>query len=206
MEPVSLVNCERVTLRGLILDYKSKPFSEGTITEISNGSYDVRFRDEFSLTTSASMHRLTLDGPLPKDTGKDYLNNTTRSPRVELSRCTMHSHLARSVLIKSREALSEDCTFDQFTGTAIHVGAELDWKESGPCRNLVVRRNRFIRNGCGAGAVAVQLKTPKHDVPGIHGALLIEDNVIEGENAHRGIYVTSADTDTIRNNTITCCQ
>lgn len=156
---------------------------------------------------------LTLDDGLPADTGKYYLVNATRFPRVEMVRCTMHSHLARSVLMKTRQVLIEDCTFNQCTGTAVHVGAEGDdWKESGPCDNLVIRRCRFIRNGRGDGtvdgacAVAVQLKAQRRGVPGIHGKILIEDNVIEGENAARGISVTGADDVTVRNNTITGCK
>jgi len=155
---------------------------------------------------------LTLDAPLPADTGKYHLTNATRFPRVEMARCVMHSHLARSVLMKTRHVLIEDCTFDQCTGTAVHVGAEGDWKESGPCDDLVIRHCRFIRNGRGEGtvdgacAVAVQLKAPRRGVPGIHGKILIEGNTIEGENAARGIYVTGADDVIVRNNRISGCK
>lgn len=154
---------------------------------------------------------ITLDAPLPEKADAYFLSNVTRFPRVEMVRCTMRSHLARSILLKNRRSVIEDCVFDQCTGTAIHVGAEGDWHESGPCEEVVIRRCRFIRNGRGVGtvdgacAVAVQLKAPRRGVSGIHGRIVIEDNRIEGESAARGVYITGATEAVVRRNTITGC-
>ncbi len=43
-EPVSLRRCRGVTLRGLTVDYKRKPYSHGTIERIEGGELFVRFR------------------------------------------------------------------------------------------------------------------------------------------------------------------
>ena len=155
---------------------------------------------------------INFDAPLPENISAYYLANTTRFPRVEMIRCTMRSHLARSILLKNRRSLIEDCVFDQCTGTAVHVGAEGDWHESGPCEEVIIRRCRFIRTGRGVGivdgacAVAVQLKASRCGVPGIHGLIVIEDNYIEGENAERGIFITGATEAIVRRNTISGCR
>ena len=174
---------------------------EGTCKVLAVTPYPNEWRQE-----------ITLDAPLPENAGTYYLANATRFPRVEMVRCTMKSHLARSVLLKNRRSLLEDCVFDQCTGTAVHVGAEGDWHESGPCEEVVIRRCRFIRNGRGAGtedgacAVAVNIKAPRRGVPGIHGRIVIEDNRIEGEDAARGIFITGATEAVVRRNTITGCR
>lgn len=155
---------------------------------------------------------LTLDDALPADTGRYYLLDATRFPSVEMLRCTMNSHLARSILMKTRKVLVEECTLNQCTGTGIHVGAEGDWREGGPCEDLTIRGCRILRCGRGDGTVdgacgiAVQLKAPRLGIPGIHKRILIENNLIEGENAARGIYVTGAEDVTIRNNVISGCR
>ena len=78
-----------------------------------------------------------------------YLIDVTRMPRLEFVNCKVESHLARAVLVKTRNVLIENNTFYGGTGTAIHIGAEGDWKEGAGSQNVIVRNNRIT--ACGRG-------------------------------------------------------
>jgi hypothetical protein len=43
MEPVSLDRCERIAIHGLTIDYKRPPYSVGTVVNIEEGFFDVKF-------------------------------------------------------------------------------------------------------------------------------------------------------------------
>jgi len=98
------------------------------------------------------------------------------------------------------------------TGTAIHIGAEGDWRAGAGSANIIVRNNRILRCGRGAGindgacAIAINVKAPNATVAGIHKNILIEGNIIEGENAACGIAVSGAQNVVIRNNTLVGCK
>jgi hypothetical protein len=62
--------------------------------------------------------------PLPEDLSKYYLINSSRLPKVEITGCSILSHLARGMLIKSRNVRIERNLIRETTGTGIHVGAE----------------------------------------------------------------------------------
>ncbi len=58
MESVSLLDCRNVTLKGLTIDYRRPPFSVGTIIAVGDGSYDVKFSDEFPVCPDIIMPRI----------------------------------------------------------------------------------------------------------------------------------------------------
>lgn len=60
MEPISLINCTNVTIRGISLDYVRKPFSSGPIIAIENDFFDVQFSSERILTKEMPLMRMTL--------------------------------------------------------------------------------------------------------------------------------------------------
>lgn len=156
--------------------------------------------------------QVALDAPLPAELDKYYLINSSRLPKVEITGCSMLSHLARGILIKSRNVLIERCLIRETTGTGIHVGAESDWLEGLPSANVTIRYNRIVRCGSGAGSqdqtsgIAVKIGAPVTNVPGLHKHLLIEGNVIEGEDSQRCITVSQADDVTIRYNELSGCR
>lgn len=98
------------------------------------------------------------------------------------------------------------------TGTAIHIGAEGDWREGAGSANVIVRNNRILRCGRGAGTkdgacgIASNVKAPDGTVAGIHKNILIEGNIIEGENAACGIFISGSQKVTIRNNAFVGCE
>ena len=154
---------------------------------------------------------VTIDfsGALPPDIGNYYLADISALPRFIFRNSRVKSHRARSVLCKTRMALIEGNTFDGCTGTAIHIGAEGDWKEGVPSRDIVIRGNTFNRNGGGDGtiddasAVAIHVNASRTDVPGLHQRILIENNKGSSPGAGHFISVKGAEDVTIRNNTFT---
>ncbi len=153
-----------------------------------------------------------LDRPLPTDIESYYLIDVTRLPRLEFVNSYVGSHLARAVLVKTRNVLIENCTMKESTGTAIHIGAEGDWREGPGSKNVIIRNNRILRCGRGDGtndnacAIAINVKAPDVTVSGIHKNIIIEGNLIEGENAEYGISVSGAENVNIRNNIFSGCK
>ncbi len=137
--------------------------------------------------------KITFEGRLPDDIDSYYLANMTACPSLEFINCKVKSHRARSVLVKTRKVLIENCSFENTTGTAIHIGAEGNWGEGVASEDVVVRNNRFSNCGLGgendgtidgASAVAVHVNAQDRSVPGLHKRILIENNkVIGGEHA-----------------------
>ena len=156
--------------------------------------------------------QVVLNETLPADLENYFLINSSRLPRVEIKGCTITANLARGLLIKTRNVLIEHCLIRESTGTGIHVGAESYWHEGLPSANIIIRYNHIIRCGRGSGAqdgtsgIAVKIEAPDVTVPGLHKNLLIEGNIIEGENAERGISVSGAEDVIIRYNEITGCK
>ena len=151
--------------------------------------------------------KIEYDGELPKDTGNYYLINISMAPQLEFENCTVHSHRARSVLVKTRKVLIRNNEFSNTTGTAIHVGVEGDWGEGMASEDVIITGNVF--NNCGLGgsndgtiegasAIALHVKAPNTNVAGLHKRILIENNVING--GKHAIVVKGSEDVTIRNN------
>lgn len=153
-----------------------------------------------------------LNKSLPADLDQYYLINVTRLPRLEFVHSRVRSHLARAILVKTRNVLIEDNVFTESTGTAIHIGAEGDWREGAGSVNVIIRNNRILRCGRGDGtndnasAIAINLKAPDITMPGIHQHILIEGNTIEGEQSDCGIAIAGADDVVVRKNSIRYCR
>lgn len=151
--------------------------------------------------------KIAFEGQLPEDIDNYYLANMTACPSLEFINCKVKSHRARSVLVKTRKVLIENCSFENTTGTAIHIGAEGNWGEGVASEDVVVRNNRFSNCGLGGendgtidgtSAVAVHVNSQDRSVPGLHKRILIENNkVIGGEHA---ISIKGAQDVTIRYN------
>ena len=196
----------------MLLDYPDKGdqlelTSKKTLQTIT--TYTVLKSEPSPANWNTTIH---LNKSLPEDIENYYLIDVTRLPRLEFVNSYVGSHLARAVLVKTRNVLIENCTMRESTGTAIHIGAEGDWREGPGSANVVIRNNRIIRCGRGDGtndeacAIAINVKAPDITVPGIHKNILIEGNLIEGENARFGISVSGADNVSIQNNIFSGCQ
>ena len=161
---------------------------------------------------NASETVVELDSVVPEDFQKYLLINISRLSAVRIRNCMIRSHLARGILIKTRDVVIEGCTIENTTGTGIHVGAEGGWYEGAPTENLVIRRNRIIHCGLGHGtqndacAIALNISTKNPTVSGLHKHVLIEGNQIVGFNAKRGIYAGGVEDLTIRDNQFSGCD
>lgn len=60
MEPLSIVGSTDFTVRGLTIDYKRKPFSEGRVCAIDENSFTVQFGSERTLTMDTPFPRVML--------------------------------------------------------------------------------------------------------------------------------------------------
>lgn len=154
--------------------------------------------------------KIEFDGYLPDNTEDYYLANMTACPQLEFLDSRVKSHRARSVLVKTRRVRIEGNSFENTTGTAIHIGAEGDWGEGVASEDVVVKNNTFTNCGLGgaddgtiddASAIAVHVKAPKRDRPGLHKRLLFEGNEISG--GIHAITIKNAEDVIIRNNVFT---
>lgn len=109
-------------------------------------------------------------------------------PELEFVNCTAKNHLARSILIKCRKALVENCTVTDVADAAVKIAAEANWHEGVSCDDVIIRGNRFINNGrskegtnnsCG-GIIVCMDGAEKASWP--HARVLIENNIIENPN------------------------
>lgn len=150
------------------------------------------------------------EGKLPDDIRNYTIANITASPALEFIDCKIRSHRARSVLVKTRKVKIEGCTFENTTGTCIHIGAEGNWMEGVASADVVIRNNRIFNCGLGgandgtideASGIAIHVNANDRSVQGLHKRILIENNTItHGEHA---ITIKGAEDVTVRHNTFT---
>ncbi|PZX48294.1 glycosyl hydrolase family 28-related protein [Algoriphagus chordae] len=162
---------------------------------------------DFETNPEERLVKITFDGDLPEDIENYYLANMSATPSLEFANSQVRSHRARSVLVKTRKVLIENSSFENTTGTAIHIGAEGNWLEGVASEDVIIRNNTFTNCGLGgnndgtidgASAIAIHVNAPDRTIPGLHKRILIENNkVIGGEHA---FTVKGAENVTIRNN------
>lgn len=154
---------------------------------------------------------LTFNEELPKELKNYKLINITRVPKLRMDGCNVKNHLARAVLIKTRDVIIENCTFIGSTGTAIHIGAEGEWHEGPGSSDVIVRNNSFVDCGHGDGAqnkasaIAVNVKSSTPPKDSVHFRLSFQNNSIVGRNSKYGIFVTGATDISIKNNSFSNC-
>lgn len=181
----------------------------GDVLELTNRK-TLQTVGHYTVTACTPMHdewmcKVTLDQPLPEDTEDLVLSDITRLPHVELVGCKATRHFARSILLKNRSALVENCTFRDIMGPAIVAAAEAWWYEGVCPANITIRGNHVIHCAATwgeAGGIVVKADADKAEGCSIFN-ITIEDNVIECDNGKPGIFVRNTDGVTIRNNTIT---
>jgi len=156
------------------------------------------------------LHRVTFEEALPTDLREgDVLGNASRAPVLRMRRCTVRANRARGVLCQTRDAIIEDCVFQDCTSAGVLVLTEVvHFFESIGTRNVVVRNNLF--KNCNYGAAAAEgslcalayLKDFAYpSKPGVHRDVVFANNRILGTN-ESAIFVVGVDGLTIRDNVI----
>ncbi len=155
-------------------------------------------------------HRVTFEAPLPPELREgDVLGNATRTPALRMRRCTVRANRARGVLCQTRDAVIEECVFQDCTSAGVLVLTEVVYFfESIGTRNVTVRNNLF--ENCNRGAAAAEASLcavaylkdfgypPK---PGVHRDTVFENNRILGTD-ESAIFAVGVDGLALRGNTV----
>ena len=120
---------------------------------------------------------LTLDGPAPSFGKNDVIDNITWYPSVTIRNCYITLVPTRGFLITTRKkVLVESNTFNRCHMPAILVEDDAEgWFESGPIRDMTIRRNTFI--GCGI-RINPHNGNNNPNLP-VHENILIENNLFK---------------------------
>ena len=139
-----------------------------------------------------------LDSDLPENFHEYFLADISQLPRLEFVNCRIRNHRARSVLVKTRGALIEGCSFERVMGCAVSVAAESWWHEGVTAENVTICGNRIA--DCGGG-IHIGIDAPKPDVP-VHRNITIENNSIDCPGCKHAIYAANVDGLTLKDNRI----
>ena len=147
-----------------------------------------------------------LDRPLVGDGAGHFLTNETRRPAVEITDNTVRSHLARAYLIKTNRVRIAGNTIQQSSGTAIQLGAESGWRESGPVTEVVIENNWIVDCGYGHGrqtgtAVNIDVSGIDGPPPPLNKNIIIRNNTTQATGA-QAIYVSGTDGASVSHNAI----
>ncbi|HWK57550.1 MAG TPA: right-handed parallel beta-helix repeat-containing protein [Parapedobacter sp.] len=147
-----------------------------------------------------------LDRPFSGDAASHYLTNETRRPAVEITNNTVRSHLARAYLIKTNRVRIAGNTIQQSSGTAIQLGAESGWRESGPVTDVVIENNWIVDCGYGHGrqtgtAVNIDVSGIDGPPPPLNKNIIIRNNTIQATGG-QAIYVSGTDGASVSYNAI----
>ncbi|TDD47339.1 right-handed parallel beta-helix repeat-containing protein [Kribbella antibiotica] len=138
-------------------------------------------RDSNSLTTMS----VTIDRDVPAEVvaGAFAVENITFTPSVHIAGNTFRNIPTRGALVSTRrKAVIEDNVFDGLDMSAILITADASgWFESGPVRDLTIRRNTFRRPAAGHASILINPENTVVDAATpVHENIRIEDNTFEG--------------------------
>lgn len=142
---------------------------------------------------------LTFDRDIPSSiAGSDNyaIENVSLTPEVEIRGCYFARVPTRGILVTTRrKVVIEDNTFFRMSMSAILLSDDArGWYESGPCRDVTIRRNRFIE--CGEPVINIWPEISEFAGP-VHKNVTITDNLFrlrDGQavraNAIDGLHIS----------------
>ncbi|MEG0602355.1 MAG: right-handed parallel beta-helix repeat-containing protein [Mucinivorans sp.] len=165
----------------------------------------------------AKEFRITFKNPISADIsehGAYGIENLEWTPEVIFSHNTIRNNRARGTLFSTpRKTLIENNIFDHTSGTAILLCGDCNgWFETGACRDVTIRGNRFINSLTNMfqftnAVISIYPEIPdlKNQVKYFHGGngmgVVIENNVFETFDEPI-LYAKSIDGLVFRNNKI----
>lgn len=138
------------------------------------------------------------DIPLPDCEQNFLFSDVSQLPRMEFINCSVKNHLARAILVKTRDVLIEGCTLECKSWAGIHVAAEAYWHEGVTTENLIIRNNRILRYDTG---ISIEIAAENPTKP-VHKNILIENNYIASGNDTYPITVKCAENLIIQHNVL----
>lgn len=128
-----------------------------------------------SLTTMT----ITLDANVPAavTVNNFVVENTTYTPTVRIARNVFRAIPTRGILLTTRgTSVIEDNVFDGMSMSSIYISSDAyQWYESGPVRDVTIRRNRFLRPASPVIWFDPTNRTVDKTVP-VHSGVTIENN------------------------------
>lgn len=153
--------------------------------------------------------RIKFDTPLNPQIGQG-IENLTRTPEVEFCRNTIRNNRARGALFSTpRKTLCADNLFDHTSGSAILLCGDCNgWFETGACRDVTIRGNRFINALTSQyqftnAVISIYPEIPdlKNQAKYFHSGITITDNIFETFDSPI-LYAKSVDGLIFLNNTV----
>lgn len=138
------------------------------------------------------------------------IENLTWTPEVLFADNTIRNNRARGTLFSTpRETIVENNLFDHTSGTAILLCGDCNgWYETGACRNVTIRNNRFVNALTNMFQFTNAVISIYPEIPNLkaqqkyfHSGIVIENNEFETFDAPI-LYAKSVDGIIFRNNKI----
>ena len=156
--------------------------------------------DELALTVSDSMTEfgaavveryeltgldeciLTLAEPLPDTLCPFVMENISNTAALICKNNVFGSCRGRGILVTTRRSVQIEYNLFESSGSAILIAGDAEsWYESGPCRDVVIRRNIFTDHcatsvyGRDAGAISIHPEV-RGNILTVHQNILVEEN------------------------------
>jgi hypothetical protein len=134
---------------------------------------------------------------LPEGTRKgDAVGNASSIPVLRIRNCTTIRNRSRGFIIKTRDVIIVDCTFQDITECAIALESDVNgWWESISARDVIIRNNRFIDSKFEPGYLhgVIEFHTMSQTAPaGVYRRITIANNIFLGSRGNI-IKIGSAD-------------
>jgi parallel beta-helix repeat protein len=133
----------------------------------------------------------------------DIAGNASSCPVLRIRNCTTIRNRSRGFIVKTRDVVIEDCTFQDITECGIALESDIDaWWESISARDVIIRNNRFIDSKSEPGYLhgVIESHTMSQNAPaGVYRRIIIANNIFLG-SAGNMIKLGSADSVNIVNN------
>lgn len=153
-------------------------------------------------------YELELEGDLPRGYGAgDAVESADWQPEVRFANNIVNRNISRAALFTTpRRVVCESNRLIRVAGSAVKLsGDSMNWYETGGCRDVVIRGNRF-ENCCASrcrGVIAVdpEIADPAAQRQRYHRNLLIEDNVFDTHDVPL-VWAKSVSNVVVRNNLV----
>ncbi len=139
-----------------------------------------------------------LDKSLPfKNTQEYYMTNITRFPHVYITNNTFLGNLARGMVIKSKNVYIARNSICNCTHTAIKLGAELSWHESGPVNHVVIEDNYishcgYLQSDSDASCISTNTESTE-EPPQVNRNIIIQNNIFDSDKKYSIVLKDSRD-------------